>query len=83
MLKGYACELRKGNKGACRRYIRVRACERETTWGNWVIGDFVSWDGDLDHCVGALGGVIRRWVILCHGMVIWITVLRRGVSTHV
>ena len=25
--------------------------------GDWL-GDFVSWDGDLDHCVGALGGLI-------------------------
>ena len=27
-------------------------------WANWVMGDFMSWDGDLDRCVGALGGLI-------------------------
>ena len=29
-------------------------------YGNWVIGDFVSWDGDLDHRVPILEIIVEQ-----------------------
>lgn len=27
-------------------------------WASWVVGDYVSADGDMEHCVALFGGLI-------------------------